>query len=108
MSDTDPLSDSELVSLAELISKHPQTFYLSPLWEPERFFATLIVLSKIQSEVEWCDRMRTAPELTPESQLQSNPALWKWRVPYYVNGKLQYGPEADTPSGAVRAVLMSK
>lgn len=59
----------------------------------------------VPNPLDWCDKMQTAPEPTPKSTLLSNRSLWLWRVPYYVEGVLHYGPEAATPSEAIRAAM---
>ena len=103
-----PISDSDLSRMAEYGRTRTKTFIT--LWTPDQVLAQRFAevageLLRLRACSAWCDRMMTAPEVTPATSILSNRANFRWRVPYYVNGVLTYGPEAATPSEAIWAAM---
>jgi len=102
------LTDSDIRKLGDYAKTRQKAFV--SMWTPDqvlvqRFAEVAEELLRVKTEQEWCDQQKTSPELTPQSRILSNPNLWRWQVPYYVAGVLNYGPEADTPSQAVRNAM---
>lgn len=102
-----PLSDSDLRKMADYAATRMNSFISR--WAPDRMLvrrfsevACEALLNRVCKKAwVWCATHHTSPELTPESSLQSNMAMWKWRVPFHVKGHLVYGPEANSPLEAV-------
>lgn len=106
-----PLSDVDLRTMADYAKE--RTGACVSRWAPDRELVhrfsevafEALLNRACQKAWVWCAQHHTAPEVTPESALQSNMNLWKWWVPFHVDGKLHYGPEADTPFEAVLGAM---